>query len=364
MKTNNEPHHSKVTDRIDPDRRRFLERVAMVVGAAQTGLLSVTAQGASRELTAISRASQWLNAPPPTPDTLVRKVVLVQFCTYTCINWLRTLPFIRAWEQRYRGSLMILGVHTPEFAFEHDIENVRRAIRQLKVDYPIAIDNDYSIWRAFGNNYWPALYFVDARGRIRDRHFGEGRYDQSERLLQRLLTEVGVADSKGAVVSVDPAGVEAQADWATLQSPESYLGYDRAETFASPGGVARDRRRLYAAPGRLGLNRWALAGEWTIGNQATAAGAPNGRLLHRFHARDLHLVMGPPRKDTVVRFRVTLDGSPPGAARGVDVDGGGYGMVVEQRLHQLIRQPKPIVDRTFEIEFLEPGVEVFAFTFG
>lgn len=364
MKTDNVKRHSKGADAFDRDRRHFLERVAMVVGAAQTGLLSATVQGASRELTAIARASEWLNVPVLTPDSLAGKVVLVQFCTYTCINWLRTLPYIRAWEQRYRHSLMIIGVHTPEFGFEHDIENVRRAIRQLKVDYPVVIDNDYSIWRAFGNNYWPALYFIDARGRIRDRHFGEGRYDQSEKSLQRLLGEAGFADTRSGVVSVDATGVEAQADWATLRSPENYIGYNRAENFASPGGVARDRRRTYATPRQLGLNRWALVGEWTVGREAAAVSSPKGRLVHRFQARDLHLVMGPPHKGASIPFRVTIDGQQPGSAHGSDVDEEGRGVAVEQRLHQLIRQPGPIAARTFEIEFLDVGVEIFALTFG
>jgi hypothetical protein len=353
------------TDGIDPGRRHFLQRTAMVVGAAHPGLFGASAQGASRELTVIGRAAQWLNVPPLTPESLAGKVVLVQFCTYTCINWLRTLPYIRAWAHRYQKNLTVIGVHTPEFAFEHDIDNVRRAIRQLKVEYPVVIDNDYAIWRAFGNSYWPALYFIDGRGRIRDRHFGEGRYDQSERSIQRLVAEAGVAGTSN-VVSLSASGVEAAADWASLRSPENYLGYDRTENFASPGGVGRDRRRVYAAPARLALNQWALVGEWIVGKQALSPGnaGAGGRILYRFHARDLHLVMGPPVPGKPLRFRVTLDGSPPGSSRGMDVDEGGYGAVVEPRLYQLIRQSTRVVDRTFAIEVLDPGVEAFAFTFG
>jgi hypothetical protein len=235
----------------------------------------------------------------------------------------------------------------------------------MRVTYPVVFDNDYAIWRAFANNSWPALYFVDARGRVRHHHLGEGEYEQSEKAIQRLLAEAGGAGVRdGAGVQVEAAGVEAQTDWANLRSPENYVGYQRTERFASAGGIARDRRRLYAAPARLALNHWALAGEWTIGKQATAANTPNGRIVYRFHARDLHLVMGPPRQGVSLRFRVAIDGQPPGSAHGGDVDEGGNGTVVEQRLYQLIRQPKPIVDRQFEIEFLDAGVETFAFTFG
>jgi hypothetical protein len=339
--------------------------MALVVGAAQTSLLSVAAQGASRELTAISRAAQWLNAPPLTTGSLAGKVVLVQFCTYTCINWLRTLPYVRAWSQKYRPDLVLVGVHTPEFAFEQDLDNVRRAIAQLKIDHPIVIDNDYTIWRAFRNQYWPALYFLDARGRVREHHFGEGEYQRSESIIQRLLADAGVVGVRErSVVSVVGEGIEAAADWGNLKSPETYLGYARAESFASRGGADRDRRRVYAAPTRLPLNQWALAGEWTIGKQAAALASPNGRIGHRFHARDVHLVMGPARREAPVRFRATIDGQPPGASRGLDVSEDGSGTVVEQRLYQLIRQPGPIADRTFDIEFLDAGVEAFAFTFG
>ena len=324
----------------------------------------VETTGAPRELAALGRAKDWLNSPPLTPEMLTGKVVVVNFCTYTCINWLRTLPYVRAWAQKYKQGLVVVGVHTPEFAFEHDIDNVRRALRQMRIEYPIAIDNDYAIWRAFDNHYWPALYFVDARGRVRQHQFGEGAYDRSEGVIQRLLAEAGVAGSGAGIVSVDASGVEAPADWASLKSGENYLGYDRTENFGSPGGAALNRRRVYAVPSRLRLNQWALKGDWTVGNQAAVLNASNGQIAYRFHARDVHLVMGPSRQGSAVRFRVSIDGQPPASAHGADTDEGGNGAIVEQRLYQLIRQPGPIVDRQLEIEFLDAGAETFAFTFG
>ncbi len=370
---------------MDYDRRHFLGNAAMAMVAAQLGMLGpLRAEGASaslaeavveagtaeaenrepRELAALGRATEWLNSPRLTAASLHGKVVLVDFCTYTCINWLRTLPYIRAWSQKYRQGLVVIGVHTPEFAFEQNLDNVRRAVQQLKIEHPIVIDNDYAIWRAFKNNYWPALYFIDARGRVRQHHFGEGEYDRSEKAIQRLLAETGAAGIGDGLVSVDASGIEVPADWGNLKSPENYLGYDRTENFASPGGATLDRRRVYAAPTGVALNHWALAGEWAMARQvAVLSGAP-GRIVCRFHARDVHLVMGPPRPGSPVRFRVSIDGQPPAAAHGLDVDEGGNGTVVEQRLYQLIRQPKPIVDRTVEIEFLDSGVETFAFTFG
>jgi thiol-disulfide isomerase/thioredoxin len=338
----------------------------LTVAAARLGLLGTAEANARepRELAALGRAKEWLNSPPLTAAQLQGKVVLVDFCTYTCINWLRTLPYVRAWAQKYSPGLVVVGVHTPEFPFERNIDNVRHALKQLRVDHPIAIDNDYAIWRAFDNHYWPALYFIDGRGRIRERHFGEGEYERSERTIQRLIVDAGASGAGGASVPVAATGIEVQADWNNLRSPERYLGHERTEQFASPGGAARDRSRVYTAPARLALNQWALAGEWTIASQVTTLSRGAGRLLYRFHARDLHLVMGLPRRDSPVRIRVTIDGQPPGAAHGLDVDESGNGMVVEQRLYQLIRQPKPIGDRTFEITFLDPGIEIFAFTFG
>jgi hypothetical protein len=350
---------------IDANRRRFLGAAAMTIAAAHLGRFGTVEaiQREPRELAAIGRATEWLNSPRLTAANLQGKVVLMDFCTYTCINWLRTLPYVRAWVQKYRQGLVVIGVHTPEFAFEHNLDNVRRAVQQMRIEHPIVIDNDYAIWRAFKNQYWPALYFIDVRGRISDHHFGEGEYERSEKNIQQLLAETRAAVSGGSV-SVEGTGLEAAADWDNLRSPENYVGYERTQNFASSGGVDPDRRNRYSAPARLALNHWALAGDWTIGKQPTVLRSPNGRIVYRFHARDLHLVMGPPRQGTPVRFRVSLDGRPPGPAHGTDVDEGGNGTVVEQRLYQLIRQPKPIVDRQFEIEFLDAGVETFAFTFG
>ena len=310
-------------------------------------------------------ATAWLNSEPLSADSLRGKVVLVQFCTYTCINWLRTLPYVRAWAERYAGQgLAVVGVHTPEFEFEKDLGNVRRALKEMRVVYPVALDNDYAIWRAFENRYWPALYVVDARGRVRHQHFGEGEYEQSERVIQQLLAEAGVGGVGRGLVSVEARGIEVAADWDSLKSPESYLGHERAENFASPGGAMPDERRVYSAPAPLRLNQWALAGDWTVGKVAAVLNTAGGRLAYRFHARDLHLVMGPSSRGTSVRFRVSLDGQPAGAAHGTDVDERGHGTATEQRLYQLIRQPKPIAERRFEIEFLDPGAEALAFTFG
>src|SRR5262245_58226110 len=337
----------------------------MAIAAAHVGLFgTAAAKGASRELDAVGRATEWLNSPRLTAESLVGKVVLVEFWTYTCINWLRTLPYVRVWAQKYRQGLTVVGVHTPEFAFEHDVDNVRRAVRQMRIEYPVVIDNDYSIWRAFNNQYWPALYFIDARGRVRQHHFGEGEYDQSESAIQRLLRDSGLAAIGDGAASIDVSGVEVPADWDNLRSPENYVGYERTENFASPGGAKPARDRAYTAPARLALNQWALAGDWTMGRQATVLNTPKGRIVYRFHARDLHLVMGPSRQGVALRFRVSIDGQPPGSAHGAHVDDDGNGTVVEQRLYQLIRQLRPIVDRQFEIEFLDAGVETFAFTFG
>jgi thiol-disulfide isomerase/thioredoxin len=317
------------------------------------------------EFPSLSGATGWLNSPPLTAAGLRGKVVLVDIWTYTCINWLRTLPYVRAWAEKYKDhGLVVIGVHTPEFAFEKNVDNVRRAAKDMRVDYPIAIDSDYAIWRAFKNNYWPALYIVDAQGRIRHHHFGEGEYEQAEMVIQQLLSEAEARDVARDLVSVDPRGAEAAADWGNLKSPENYVGYGRTENFASPGGAVLDKPRVYAAPVQLKLNHWALSGDWAMQKQATVLNKPNGRIAYRFHARDLHLVMGPAVPGTSVRFRVFIDGKPPGAAHGVDIDDQGNGTVTEQRMYQLIRQQNPIADRQFEIEFLDPGVEAFAFTFG
>jgi thiol-disulfide isomerase/thioredoxin len=310
-------------------------------------------------------ATGWLNSPPLTAADLEGKVVLADFWTYTCINWLRTLAYVRAWAERYDDhGLVVVGVHTPEFPFERDVGNVRRAAKDMRVEYPIALDSDYAVWQAFSNRYWPAVYIADARGRIRHHHFGEGGYAECEMVVQRLLREAERERVADDVVSVAPVGFEAQADWANLASPETYLGYEQGRSLASPGRPGLDEPHTYSAPATLSLNHWALAGEWTIGRRACVLDEADGRLAFRFHARDAHLVMGPRERGTTVPFQVHLDGEPPGDAHGLDVDEEGHGAVAEQRLHQLIRQPGAIADRTLEITFLAPGVEAFVFTFG
>ena len=322
------------------------------------------------ELPSLGGATEWLNSPALTAAGLRGKVVLIDVWTYTCLNWIRTLPYVRAWAEKYKNQgLVVIGVHAPEFAFEKNIDNVRRAGKDMRIDYPIAIDNNYAIWRALKNEYWPALYFVDAQGRIRHHHFGEGEYEQSEMVIQQLLADAGIGGVGYKLVSVDARGVEASADWGSLKSPENYLGYERTENFSSPGGAVLDKSRMYQRPAMLRLNEWALSGDWTVKKDTAVLNKPNGGIAYRFHARDLHLVMGPaalgpaaPR--TSVRFRVLIDGQPPGAAHGIDVDEQGEGTVTKQRLYQLIRQPKPIADREFQIEFFGSDVEAFAFTFG
>jgi len=315
------------------------------------------------QLPPFTGATGWLNTAPLAPEDLRGQVVLVDFCTYTCINWIRTLPHIRAWSHKY-GDLAVLGVHTPEFGFEHDTDNVRLAAADMHLDYPVAIDNEYAIWRAFGNMYWPALYFADARGRIRHHQFGEGDYANSENAIQQLLAEADLGGAETGLVSADGDGLEAAADWVTLQSPETYLGYERAERLVSPRDAVLDARHVYAAPARLGLNQWAISGAWTLGRQAATLDDAGGQLLYRLHARDLHLVMGPALRGSEVRFRVLLDGRAPGDNRGLDVDDEGRGVVTQERLHQLIRQSGPVTEHLFEITFLDPGVQAYVFTFG
>jgi thiol-disulfide isomerase/thioredoxin len=317
------------------------------------------------QLPSLGGATAWLNSPPLTAEDLRGQPVLVQFCTYTCINWLRTLPYVRAWADRYRDDgLVVIGVHTPEFPFERDLGNVRRALHDMAVDHPVAVDDDYAIWDAFANRYWPALYFVDARGRIRHHHFGEGEYQFSELVARELLGGSGANDLEPGLAAVEGTGVEAPADWDDLESGENYVGYERTHDFASPGGAVLGVRHVYSLPDRLRRNEWALSGEWTMQEGATVLNGANGRIAYRFHARDLHLVMGPPSRGASVHFRVLLDGQSPGPAHGEDVDGEGTGTLAEQRLYQLIRQRPPIGDRDFEIEFLDTGAEALAFTFG
>jgi thiol-disulfide isomerase/thioredoxin len=312
----------------------------------------------------LSGAVEWLNSPPLTTTQLAGKVVVVDFWTYSCINCLREIPYVRAWADKYQDKgLVVIGVHAPEFAFEKNLDNVHQAVADLKIGYPVAVDNDYAIWRAFNNEYWPALYFVDARGQIRHHHFGEGDYDTSERVIQQLLGENGVASIATSPASVQAAGAEAAPDLSDMQSPETYLGYDRAESFVSPGGAVRDQDHIYST-GKPQLNEWGLAGDWTIGADQATLNQQGGRIVFRFHARDLHLVLGPGPNRKPVRFSVTIDGAAPGNSHGTDVDSAGQGVVTQQRLYQLIRQSGTIEDHTFEIRFLDPGVQAYAFTFG
>jgi thiol-disulfide isomerase/thioredoxin len=298
-------------------------------------------------------ATGWLNSPPLTEADLREKVVLVDFWTYTCINWLRTLGYVRAWADKYDDQgLVLVGVHTPEFPFERDVENVRRAARDLSVDYPIALDSDYAIWSAFANRYWPAVYIADAQGRIRHHQFGEGGYEECERIIQRLLGEAGRARVADDLVAVADDGLEAQADWQQLRSPETYLGLGLTPNRAASNGA------------KLRLNDWSLSGDWTVEDRASVLNRAGGTITYRFHARDVHLVMRPQVRAASVAFRLLIDGEPPGAAHGLDVDEQGYGAVTEPRLYQLIRQPGSITDRTLEITFLAPGVEAYVFTFG
>jgi thiol-disulfide isomerase/thioredoxin len=309
-------------------------------------------------------ATGWLNSPPLTAGDVRGKVVLVDFWTYTCINWLRTLAYVRAWGEKYQDrGLVIVGVHTPEFPFEQDVDNVHQAVKDMGIGYPIAIDSDYGVWRAFGNHYWPAVYIADAQGQIRHHQFGEGRYEECERVIQRLLREAGVENVGGALVSVAADGFETQADWTNLGSPETYLGYEQTQNFASPGGVAFDESRTYVAPDPLRLNHWALSGDWTIESGASLLNGAGGGIAFRFHARDVHLVLRGRERGTSVPFRVRIDGEPPGDAHGLDVDEDGHGTVAHPRLYQLVRERGPITDRTFEITFLAPGIEAYVFTF-
>jgi thiol-disulfide isomerase/thioredoxin len=310
-------------------------------------------------------ASGWLSSPPLSPEGLRGMVVLVDFWTYTCINWLRTLGYIRAWAAKYEPhGLVVIGVHTPEFPFEHDVDNVRRAATAMTVEFPVALDNDYAVWNAFSNHYWPAVYIADAEGRIRHHQFGEGGYEECELIVQQLLGEAGYRSVPDDLVSVPDEGFEAQADWAHLRTPETYLGYDQATNFASPGGAKLEQPRTYAVPDSQALNQWALSGNWTVSRRASILNQAGGSITFRFHARDVHLVMGSATPRAAVPVRVQIDGEPPYAAHGLDVDDQGNGSVSEPRLYQLIRQTGAVAERTFEIIFLGPGIEAYAFTFG
>lgn len=316
-------------------------------------------------LPSFAGATGWLNSEPLTETDLSGRVVLVQFWTYTCINWLRTLPYVREWAEKYRDhGLVTVGVHTPEFEFEKDLANVRRAANDLRIEYPIAIDSDYAVWHDFSNHYWPAMYLADAEGTLRHHHFGEGGYEQSEHVIQQLLASAGSHGVGNGLISIDGVGAEAAADWEDLRSSETYIGLERSERFGSPSGPLLGQPRVYALPEHLKLNYWALSGDWTMDRQGATTNDAEGVMAYRFSARDLHLVMGPAVPGGSVRFRVRIDGEAPGASHGVDVDAQGNGTVTEQRLYQLVRQSDPVAERTFEITFLDPGAQAFVFTFG
>jgi cytochrome c biogenesis protein CcdA/thiol-disulfide isomerase/thioredoxin len=315
-------------------------------------------------LPSLSGAVEWLNSKPLTADDLKGKVVVVDFWTYSCINCLRSIPYIRAWAEKYRDhGLVVIGVHAPEFAFERNVDNVNKAVSTLGIKYPVAIDNDYKIWRAFNNEYWPAHYFIDAQGMIRHHEFGEGDYDESERVIQKLLAEAGDSSVPTGIVAVNASGAEAAPSQGDHQSPETYIGYDRIDHFVSPGGVAQDASHVYTA-GSSGRNDWSLVGNWSVGKEQALLNDKDGGIIYRFHARDVHLVLGPAADGKPVRFVVTVDGQAPGAAHGVDIDAEGQGIVTAQRLYQLVRTSGMVVDHTFEIRFLDPGVQAYAFTFG
>jgi cytochrome c biogenesis protein CcdA/thiol-disulfide isomerase/thioredoxin len=347
----------RLVDRFHPAKRIVVNQTIDISGDASDSVPAV--------LPDLSGATAWINSSPLTPESLRGKVVLVDFWTYSCINCLRTLPYIKAWNEQYKNSgLVIIGVHTPEFPFEKDEANVRKAVKDLGITYPVAMDNGYRIWRAFNNEYWPADYFIDATGRIRFHHFGEGAYDESEQWIRTLLAEANHTPLPQSASKIAASGMEAAPDSNDVQSPETYVGYARAQNFASLEGINQDDPQLYRSPAQLKLNQWALAGKWQDQDQFATSLDPGASISFRFHARDLHLVLGPGQDGKPVRFRVTLDGRAPGADHGVDTDADGYGVVTEDRLYQLVRQHSSIHDRTFRIEFLVPGVRAYSFTFG
>jgi len=348
----------RLVDRFRPGTKRIVVNQTIEVSSNGSGTGVAVLPG-------LSGATLWINSPPLTPASLRGKVVLVDFWTYSCINCLRTLPYIKAWNEKYKDSgLVIIGVHTPEFAFEKDEANVRKAVKDLGITYPVAMDNDYRIWRSFNNEYWPADYFIDATGHIRFHHFGEGAYEESEQQIRTLLEEANHAPPPGTASPIAASGTEAAPDSDDVQSPETYIGYARAQNFASPGGFNQDDPQLYRTPAELDLNQWALAGKWKDEDQVATSLDEGASISFRFHARDLHLVLGPGADGKPVRFRVTLDGQAPGADHGVDTGADGYGGVAENRLYQLVRQHGSIHDRTLRIEFLTPGVRAYSFTFG
>jgi thiol-disulfide isomerase/thioredoxin len=332
-------------------------------------IYAITGQG-NKVLTqktklSLNGATGWLNTQPLTLAELRGKVVLIDFWTYTCINWRRTLPYIREWSAKYKDQgLIVIGIHTPEFSFEQKLENVSKAIKEMNIGYPVAMDTNFKIWRSFDNEYWPALYLIDAGGNIRYKKFGEGDYCESELMIQQLLKEVSINNISTETVKLQPKGFEAAADWDQLQSPENYLGYRRTQGFASPEGLVTDKRIPYSVPKQLKLNQWGLSGGWMMGMDSIFLNKAQGKIIYRFHARDLNLIMGPKVTGASLKFLVLIDGKPPGSAHGLDVDSNGNGKVTEPRMYQLIRQQGYVADREFQIEFLDPEVEVYDFTFG
>jgi cytochrome c biogenesis protein CcdA/thiol-disulfide isomerase/thioredoxin len=350
-------------DRLRPNQKTATTEPSMMMKAKPP--VQSAAELPIEDLTpSLAGAEQWLNSSPLTFEELKGKVVLVDFWTYSCINCLRSIPYVRAWAEKYRDhGLVVIGVHAPEFAFERNVDNVRNAIAMLKIGYPVAIDNEYRIWRSFDNEYWPAHYFIDSDGKVRHHHFGEGEYAESEHIIQTLLAAAGNKNVPTGIVAVNASGAEAASAKADVGSPETYIGYNRGDHFVSPGGVVQDTSHAYAA-GEPQLNEWSLIGKWTIGQERAQLDEANGSIVYRFHARDLHLVLGPATKDSKIRFRVTIDGKAPGEAHGMDIDAEGNGEVTTQRLYQIVRTPGEIADHTFEIRFLDPGVQAYAFTFG
>lgn len=375
-------HRKDAVSTRTPWRERLLAGgIALVAGAAIAGAFGsawfaratpapeAAANGSALPVEGIAPrldgATAWLNTPPLSGAALRGKVVLVDFWTYSCVNCLRALPHVKAWADKYRDQgLVVVGVHTPEFDFEKDVANVRRAVGELGITYPVAVDSDFKIWRAFDNQFWPAHYFIDAQGRIRHHHFGEGNYEASERVIRELLAEAGHPVADSGYVDATGSGTQMAPDMAQIGSPETYVGYARAERFVAPGGQIHGREHDYALPAQWSLNQWALVGHWTVRDENAVLAQAGGRILYRFHARDLNLVLGPGRDGKPVRFRVRVDGAAPGANHGSDTDADGNGQVTSQRLYQLVRSGDGVRDRTFEIEFLDPGVEAFAFTFG
>ena len=348
----------KLIDRFHP----VAHASASETPAAQRATVQLSNEGA---FPGFDGAVKWINSPPLTRAQLKGKVIVVDFWTYSCINCLRSIPYVEAWAEKYKNDgLVVVGVHTPEFAFEKDPANVAKSVADLKITYPVAVDSDYAIWKAFNNQYWPAHYFIDAKGEIRYHHFGEGKYDESEQVIQELLHEKNSALQASGFVQVNPSGSEAAPDFTNVASPETYVGYNRAQNYASPQTIRQDKPQAYTAPARLTVNQWGLVGSWNVsGEHAQLAAAP-GKVIFRFHARDLHFVLGPGKNGQPIRFRIRIDGTPPGEDHGGDTDAKGDGVVKEYRLYQLVRQKGKVEDRTFEIEFLDPGVQAFAFTFG